>query len=505
MQEKNPNAPHYITHIRTLVNGPSQKRRQAVNELIADTPNKKRILDEIKRIIREESETLYGPTPDGLKTGEREKYEAMNRSGIIEQAAIQTALGILGPDGLLDDKQLVRLIDKSGMLVRLGDWKDHVKTMKQSALVTAKQFKEKHKQKTVKHVAIFGLGGSGAPHDIAAGIISNWLKSSIRIEVIHAEAPNPDYIGKNTLAIFSSFSGDTEEIINCYKTVQYKTDMRVILTKGGQLGDIAQRDNIPIIQLPTRKDDPAYVMQPRESVCLQMTAMLTFLASIGLEPGSKGSLALEDLAFETEINPLIEKWRKKFGPDVSYKDNLAKQLAFFLLYGIDYKGQGNPGKYNLWRKSVPCILVDRNNWAIGHEIRTQLHERSKVNAIFYEAPEFLHNLVESIRAGVESLQGGLDEGPYVYYFIHSSYDEQRIQLRLKKTIELVIEGKGLYKTLNAEGENPLQQALFAIYFNAHMATYLALLNGFDPLPVPTMSWLKNVMHGIERKEEKKPK
>jgi hypothetical protein len=239
-----------------------------------------------------------------------------------------------------------------------------------------------------------------------------------------------------------------------------------------------------------------------------LTAILTFLASMELEPGSGGGLALEDLAFD-EIVSKIAEWRGRFGPDKPYEDNAAKQLAFFLLYGIDYKGDGSVPKYNLWRKRVPCILVDRNNWAIGHEIRTQLHERSKINAIFYEAPEFLHNLVESIRAGAESAQAGLDEDPYVYYFIRSLDEEPRIRLRLDKTIELVVDGKGRYAQLNAEVDveagNPFHQALHAVYFNAHVATYLAILNGFDPLPVPTMSWLKNVMRELSRsgKEEQK--
>lgn len=515
MQKNNPKVSHYVRHIRTLVDGPSHRSRQAVKDLIADTSNKDSIINDIAKIIEEQSAILYEPTPDGLKPGEREKYEAMIRAAGIEQAAIQTALGILGPDGFLDDKQpFIELIDSSGMLERLGRWEHHVRTMEQRARETAKQFRKKHAHKAIEHVDIFGLGGSGAPHDIAADIISNWRKSSVRIEVIHADAPNPDYIDENTLAIFCSFSGTTEETINCYETVQHKTDMRVVLAKEAEPGKndeqdkmslrlIAERDDIPFIQLPADKKHPAYVMQPRESVCLQLTAVLTFLTSIGLEPGSEGKLTLKDLAFESKIIPLIKVGRQRFGPEVPYKSNPAKQLAFFLLYGIDYKGEGNLGKYDLWRKRVPCILVDRNNCAIGHEIRTQLHERSKINAIFYEAPEFLHNLVESIRAAVESSQDGLDEDPYVYYFIRSLDEEPRIRLRLDRTIERVLSGKGYYAELNAEGDNPLQRALFAVYFNAHMATYLALLNGFDPLPVPTMSWMKNVMRGLKRngKEE----
>jgi len=508
MKRRNIDTPHYVALLRALTDGPPQLRRPAVNALIADTANKDSIIKDIKRIIKEQSAVLYKDTPEA---DEPEKYEAMVRASGIEQAAIQTVLGILGPDGLLDAKEaFIKLIDRSGMLKRLGQWENHAKTMEREALEKAREFDKKRKQKTIEHVAIFGLGGSGAPHDIAADIISNWRKSSVKVDVIHADTPNPDYIDENTVAIFCSFSGTTEETVHCYEVVQPKTHMRVVLAKPDDpddppkisLGQIARRDDLPFIQLPADDNHPAYVMQPRESVCLQLTAILTFLASIGLKPGSNGRLTLEDLGFEEKIIPKIRDWRRKYGPEVTYKDNPAKQLAFFLLYGIDYKGEGNLGKYDLWRKRVPCILVDRNNWAIGHEIRTQLHERSKVNAIFYEAPEFLHNLVESIRAGVESSQGGLDEHPFVYYFIRSLDEQRRIRLRLDKTIELVIKGKGKYKVLNTEGENPLQRALFAVYFNAHVATYLALLNGFDPLPVPAMSWIKNVMRRFKRNGKK---
>ncbi len=509
MKKRNTTTPDYELYLRALVDGPPRRRRPAVEALIADTANRERILKRIQGIIRKQSAVLYDKSE--LKNPRtRRQHKAMIRASSIEQAAIQTALGILGPDGLLDTKQpFTKLIDKSGMLDRLGQWEHHVRTMEKNTLRAVRKFNEKHKQKKIEYVAIFGLGGSGAPHDIAAEIISNWRKSSVKIDVIHADDPNPDYIDENTLAIFCSFSGTTEETINCYETLKDKTDMRVVLAKPQKpdkkkqkkkisLAQIAKRDNLPFIQLPAGKKNPAYVMQPRESVCLQLTAMLTFLASMDLKRGSKGYLKLKHLAFEEKVIPLIGKWRKSFAPEVPYKNNRAKQLAFFLLYGIDYNGKGTLPEYDLWQKKVPCILVDRNNWAIGHETRTQLHERSKINAIFYEAPEFLHNLVESIRAVVESSQDGLDEDRYVYYFIRSSHEEPRIHLRLKKTIELVIKARGQYTELNAERGNPFHQALYAVYFNAHMATYLALLNGFDPLPVPTMSWLKNVMSAIRR-------
>ena len=131
-------------------------------------------------------------------------------------------------------------------------------------------------------------------------------------------------------------------------------------------------------------------------------------------------------------------------------DNPAKQLAFFLLYGIKYTGKAKLSPYNLWDKRLPFILVDTNNSAIGHEARTQIHERSKLNAGFYEAPEFMHNKVESMVAQAVSAEAGLDHDRYVYYFIRSLDEQPRIRLRLDTTKELVVAGKASFASLNAE-------------------------------------------------------
>jgi len=488
----------FSSHIEEQINNPALQNRQVIKKIIADVNNREKNISELVEIIQRQSEIVYMPIPNGLKPGEPEKYQELINAVNVEQAAIQALLGIIGPDVLLDDEKFIKIIDKSGMLERLGRWQDHIITMKKNTAEAVDKFKLKHGGKSIKKVKIFGLGGSAAPHSIAAEIINNWRKSSTEIEVVRADTPNPDYIDENTLVALSSYSGNTEETINCYKKIKPKTQLFIALTQGGKLREIALQDDIAFIQLPDSKEHIAYVEQPRESVCLQMTAMLTFLGSIGLEPGSGGEFKVDDLFLEKEIIPLIQIWRQRFGPYVPFKDNLAKQLTFFLLYGIDYRGRIDLEKFDVWDKKIPFILVDRNNWAIGHEARTQFHERSKLNAAFYEAPEFLHNLVESMRAGMESSRAGLDNHPYVYYFIRSLDEEARIRLRLDKTIDYVMKENGRYAVLNVEGKNPYQRALFATYFNAHMTTYLAILNGFDPLPVPTMSWIKNIMDEYER-------
>jgi len=489
-----------LAHLRTLVDGPREKRREAIEALTSDQWDRNEILDRLAQIIAEQSQIVHRDTPDGLKDGEPEKYAEIIAAATAEQAAVQTVLGILGPDGLLDSGRFVDLIDKTGMLKRLDHWPDHIERMRDQAAVAAKVFQSRHQGKAIDKVKVYGLGGSGAPHDIVAEIISNSRSSGTEIEVVHADEPNADHVDPDTLVILSSFSGNTEETINCYETIKHKRPLLAALSRGGKLRDIARKDGIPFMRIPGYKEDPAYVMQPRESVCLQMTASLAFLASIGLTPGSGGALIRSDVdgEFDKAQESLLPDWRERIGPHVSYEDNLAKQLAFFLLYGYDGRAEEQREPNWIWDKKVPFVLTDRNHRALGHEVRTQMHERSKLNAAFYDAPEFLHNLVESIRAGSESAIGGLDDDRWVYYFIRSPDEEPRIRLRLDKTIELVMKEKAKYAVLNVDEETPYQNALFATYFNAYMTTYLAILNGFDPLPVPTMSWIKNVMEAYPR-------
>lgn len=484
-------------NLRALCDPKPGAVRSAITSLVADKEHRVRILDELFDLVARLSDELYTSTEAGLRPREPktcEQHEETAKTATAQQAAIQAALGILGPQTLLDDSRWVPAVDRSGMLQRLGRWPDHVASMSTEALRALAAFRGKYGSIRPARLHVFGLGGSGAPHDIAAQVISNFRKSRVPLEVIHADDPNPDFTDENTLAIFSSFSGNTEETLNGYERVHAKAGAILALGQGGKLRQLANRDGIPFIQLPEDPQHPAHVLQPRESVCLQLTGMLCFLAGLGLPDGSAGSLQLEDLDIDGTLAQLIQ-WRARFEPDTHFDSNPTKQLALFLLYG---DAGAEAVRDNLWDKRTPFVLADRNNAALAHEVRTQIHERSKVNAACYDAPEFLHNLVESVRSTSRSWQSGLDPDRWVYYFIRSIDEEPRIAERLDKTIEHVFRDRVAFAVLNAEGSTPFQRALFATYFNAYMSTYLAILNGADPLPVPTMSWLKNVMKDIPR-------
>jgi hypothetical protein len=511
------------------------KGREVVGVLTADARNNRRkilgllaaIIDEygsghLYKATKETGEELKNP-----KAREQALMDEMNVAAVIEQAAIQAVLAILGPNGLLDNKRFRSSIDKSGMSQRLGKWPAHFTTMQEQGIEAAQIFMDLHNivvEEEIKKVKIYGLGGSAAPHDIARGIINNFEKTGIPIEVSHKDTLTKSEIldiDKNTLVILCSFSGTTEETLNVYEQIKDRTKYFAALAKGGKkskLHNLARGRKIelskgmsfklpegtiiPFMEMPYEKGHEAYVWQPRESACLQMTATLTFLASLGLKGIGGEQFSMDDLRAEETLG-LLEKWGKEFGPDVSYRNNPAKKMAFFLLYGIPYTGEGVLRDYNLWdEKKTIVILTDENTKALGHEMRTQLHERSKVaTALCYDAPEFLHNLVEAKRFTAYAAEKGLDLDHTVFYYIRGLDDEQkRIGLRMDVTKELVAAGVR-YAELVLEGDTPHQRAAYATNVNHRITTEMALLNGADPLPVPTMSWIKDVMAAYERGEE----
>ena len=61
----------------------------------------------------------------------------------------------------------------------------------------------------------------------------------------------PGFVGKNTLVIATSHSGNTEETLACYQQARQAGCMVGVMTTGGQLLEQAMADNLPYVQLPS--------------------------------------------------------------------------------------------------------------------------------------------------------------------------------------------------------------------------------------------------------------
>ena len=112
----------------------------------------------------------------------------------------------------------------------------------EQVLKDAQKIKLPKEHKQVDYVVVNGMGGSKLGAEIVKSVFSNDLKIPLLIySDYHISVP----INKKVLFILSSYSGNTEEILNSYKEIKKKKGKVMVITSGGKLGKIAKKDNVP--------------------------------------------------------------------------------------------------------------------------------------------------------------------------------------------------------------------------------------------------------------------
>ena len=119
-----------------------------------------------------------------------------------------------------------------------------------------------------KKFIVAGMGGS----NLASGLIRVGIP---KIEiVIHRDYGLPDWPDpsfKDTLVIASSYSGNTEETIDAFHTALSKKVNVAVVTAGGELLQLAKKNNLPYVQIPDTG------IEPRSALGFSIKAMLKLI------------------------------------------------------------------------------------------------------------------------------------------------------------------------------------------------------------------------------------
>ena len=111
--------------------------------------------------------------------------------------------------------------------------------------------------KKYERIIVAGMGGS----NLAAGLLKIRRPG---LDIIshrnYGLPPLPPKALKNTLIIASSYSGNTEETLDAFKTAANKKYPIAAIAASGKLLDLAKKSKIPYIQLPNTG------IQPRSAV-----------------------------------------------------------------------------------------------------------------------------------------------------------------------------------------------------------------------------------------------
>lgn len=294
------------------------------------------------------------------------------------------------------------------------------------------------KLKKVKKFAVVGMGGS----HLAADLI-RVLKPEIDI-VVHKNYGLPVLTDiKDRLIILSSYSGNTEEVVDAFNKARKMKLKIAVIAVGGKLLELAKDNAASYIQLPDMN------LQPRMALGLSLMAMLKIIGDKNLFAGVKAlSKTLKPAELEVHGQALAQRLKE----------------------------------------SVPLIYSSTENRPIGYNWKIKFNENSKIPAFSNVLPELNHNEME----GFDSEADGF-AGKFYVIFLHDDSDDLRISRRME-ILEKLYSDRGLKtEAIKIEGANIFEKVFNTIISGDWVAYYTALSYGVDPETVPMVEEFKKLM------------
>jgi glucose/mannose-6-phosphate isomerase len=299
----------------------------------------------------------------------------------------------------------------------------------------------------VRNITVAGMGGSAIGGEIAAALLSEELRVPMSV---HRDYGLPAYIGRDSLVIASSYSGNTEETLASFEEAQRRGAKVLALTTGGKIAQLAKGANFPVISF-------SYPAQPRAALGYSLGLVLGTLSRLGfvrdLTPDIDAALA--DLA---RLDERVHE---------GARTNDAKKMAIELSGRIVFAyGAGVMG-------------------VMARRVKGQWNENAKNWSAFDVMSELNHNAV------VGFPHPPIAREALTVLLLRSDRDNPRHKLRFDVTRELLDRASIPHRTLQFGGASLLSEVLQLTMFTDYVSFYLALLNGADPSEVRSIDYLKD--------------
>src|SRR6266571_2799690 len=249
--------------------------------------------------------------------------------------------------GMLDAKEVAR-VDRHGMRGIIAALPDQLEASAKLGLGSAVDLGE------AQRVFIVGMGGSAIAGDVFAAWASD--RAKVPIQVVR-DYRLPSYARPEDFLVAVSYSGNTEETMSAAMQGMKLGCRMVAVTSGGSLRDLARKNRVPIVDVPTG-------LPPRGA----FGHLFGVLPAIG-ESWVVGPLRAE---LEDSIDHL-RRLRKRLRPETAVRSNRAKSLAIRL------------------RNKVPVVYATAPFTPIAKRWQTQMNENAKMLAFSSALPEADHN------------------------------------------------------------------------------------------------------------------
>ncbi|MCP6720299.1 MAG: hypothetical protein KJI72_03225 [Patescibacteria group bacterium] len=289
---------------------------------------------------------------------------------------------------------------------------------------------------------VVGMGGS----NLATGLVKIWKPQlNITIHQNYGLPVEPKEDLRDSLIILSSYSGSTEEVIDAFQSAGEEGLARAVISTGGELLDLAKKEEIAYIQIPDTG------IEPRLAIGFSFKALLKIM-------GEEKSL--------DEVNQLPES----FNP-ASYKEagrSLAEKLE----------------------GSIPVVYSSARNGALAYVWKVSFNEGGKIPCFYNVLPELNHNEMTSF--DVTKSTSALSE-KFHFIFLRDDNDTPRILKRME-VLERLYRDRGFrIKTIELEGESVLHKIFSSVILVNWAAYYTALQYNVEPEQVPMVEEFKKLI------------
>lgn len=273
-----------------------------------------------------------------------------------------------------------------------------------------------------------GLGGSA----LAAGLFKVYRPTfDLLIHRDYGLPRVPRYFLEGSLLILSSYSGNTEEVLDTLKLALARGLKLAVVASGGELLAQAKQLRLPYVVLSSG-------LPPR----LAVGAAFAALARLFRDNGALAELTQLARSFQPAIYEVTG-------------ETLAKSVG----------------------DKLPIIYSSTVNYFLAYNWKIRLNETGKIPAFCNILPEMNHNELEVL------------DPNFFYILLRDESDQPRIQRRFAILAEMLKARGGLFEEVQLAG-SPLEKIFRSVSLADWTAYHLALAAGRDPIATPLVEEFK---------------
>jgi glucose/mannose-6-phosphate isomerase len=339
---------------------------------------------------------------------------------------------------------LIEKLDRSGMLGHIRSMPDH---LEKGVEIGENVPLHNSESETFYSLIVSGMGGSA----IAGDLIRSYLVDEIQIPfLVQRHYRLPGFVGRRTLVICSSYSGNTEETLSAYDDAMARGAKVIAITTGGKLGTKAKEDGIPLVEIPGG-------LPPRAAFGYSLAPLLVIISRLGICDPMSYDISRAAAALRARLPEYL--------PSEANNDALVVARELHGTIPVIYAG---------------CDHLDGVAWRFKGQICENAESLAFVNLF----PEFNHNEIVGWNMPERLLEN------LSVIVLSGKDDHPRIAARMEIVSAYLKSKNREIIGLDRQFDEGLTNLLLWIQFVDFVSYYLALLNGVDPTPVTPIDYLK---------------